>query len=167
MNELAKISYNWKVNQNTTTQNTGQQYMSYLSRDGMWNLSLHLGVASSIFLKGFKINCRTGPHDERKPPFLCLSSFFILLSSNLDFFSTFFVWNGLEFTNTFFIRNGLDFTRTLFLSKWTGLNWVFLLFQGQEAQSGTRRTPLGSILRETTLYCSRFRAWAKSKIIWP
>ncbi len=36
-------------------------------------------------------------------------------------------------------------------------------FQGQEVQGGTRRTLLGSILRRTTLHCSRFLAWAESK----
>jgi hypothetical protein len=52
----------------------------------MWNLSLHLGVASSIFGRGLKINCRSGPHtmSESHPFFAYLhSSFFILLSWTL------------------------------------------------------------------------------------
>jgi hypothetical protein len=91
----------------------------------------------------------------------------------------------LNFTSTFFIRNGLeslDFASTLacfsfemtltLLAHCSFQNGLDLtdfpfMFQGQEAQGGTRRTPLGSILRRTTLYCSRFRALAKSKIIWP
>jgi hypothetical protein len=41
MNDLVETSLKWKVNQNTTTQNTGQQYMSYLSSDEKQNLGLH------------------------------------------------------------------------------------------------------------------------------
>ncbi len=43
------------------------------------------------------------------------SSFSILHSSELDFISQFFIWNGLVYTSTFFIWNGLDFISIIFI----------------------------------------------------
>ncbi len=98
-------------------------------------------------------------------PFLWFS--FILHSSELDFTSTFFIWNGLDLTSTFFIRNGLDLTSTFFIrmgltllshcSFQIGLASDFsFLFQAQETQGCTRCTQLGSILRRTTSYLILF-----------
>jgi hypothetical protein len=96
----------------------------------------------------FLIDCRTGPHDEREAPFLCLSSFCILHSSELDFISTFFIRNGLDFANTL-AHFSFEMALTL-LAHCSFQNGLYLtdfscLFQGQEAQGCTRRTPLGSI----------------------
>ncbi len=101
--------------------------MSYLSRDGMCNLCLHLLKYLFDFLERrkvlIKINC-AGPHVMA--PFLWFS--FIIHSSELDFTSTFFIWNGLDFISTFSIWNasGLDFISTFFI--WNGLDLTSTFF---------------------------------------
>jgi hypothetical protein len=79
-------------------------------------------------------------------------SFFILLSWTLSAHFSFemgwtlpthWIWARLcQHISTFLIRKGLDFTSTL-----CGLDLTDspFSFQGQEAQGGTRRTPLGRI----------------------
>jgi hypothetical protein len=81
-------------------------------------------------------------------------------------------WAGLDLTRTFFIRNWLYSTIRLFLSNWTGLIWLFLFVSG--ARNQRRHEVYCSPTRGVcgtrciaTLYCSRFRLWALSKIVWP